>query len=293
MKIAAIAYQIERLADWAAHSEKLDKLITDADADLIVLPEYAAIEAALIDGPVGGSAQDWRDRASDVAHDWVNQFRTAAQRHNVHIVAGSGPVKTRRGVVNRSWLIAPSGNVLHQDKMILTPFERDDMGMIAGDNLRVFHTALGVMGILICYDSEFPLLARALTAAGAEVLLVPAATDFAAGQTRVRQSCRARAIENQCLVVHAPLVGNVADCDVVAQSNGRAALFCPPDTGLPEDGIIAQGPAQQAGAVVADVDPNAIAAARYNGQVGNFTHWQEQDSRLYPVTLQQMDPINP
>jgi predicted amidohydrolase len=120
------------------------------------------------------------------------------------------------------------------------------------------------------------------------MILVPSCTDGPAGQTRVRQSARARAIESQCLVVQAPLVGRVAGCDVVDESTGRVGFFCPPDDGLPDDGILAQGQTDHAGPVVADLDPGAILAPRRTGQVGNFAHWDEQqrhDARVESVPL--------
>lgn len=285
MKIAAVSYQCERLPDWRAQETKLDAILYEAAADLAVFPEYAAMEAALIAGPPTASVTGWRDLAADRAGDWVEQFRLMARKHGCHIVAGSGPVATDRGVVNRSWLIAPDGRVAHQDKRLLLPYERDEMGLIGGDHLRLFDTALGKIGLLICYDSEFPQQARALCEAGADMILVPSCTDLPAGQTRVRQSCRARAIENQCLVVQAPLVGEVAGCDIIDRSTGRAGIFCPPDHGLPADGILAQGAADSPGPVGIEVDPAAIAAPRRSGQVGNFSHWPEALTHVTPLSL--------
>lgn len=285
MRIAAVAYPCERLSGWTAQEAKLDALLREAAADLVVFPEYAAMEAALIAGPQTAGITEWRDLAAERADDWVEQFRHMARKHRCHILAGSGPVATDRGVVNRSWLIAPDGHVAHQDKRLLLPYEREALGMVPGEELRLFATALGRIGLLVCYDSEFPLQARALCEAGAEMLLVPSCTDFPAGQTRVRQSCRARAIENQCLVVQAPLVGEVSGCDPIDRSTGRAALFCPPDHGLPSDGIIAEGETDRPGAVVAEVDPAAIAAPRRSGQVVNFADWPHCLDRVTPVTL--------
>lgn len=288
MKIAAVAYACDRFADWAAHRAKLDDLLTGAAADLVVLPEYAALEAAMVGDTPAMDPAAWRDLAAVRADQWVQQMVDLAQAHRCHILGGSGPVMTPRGIVNRAWLVAPSGAVAHQDKLILTPYERDVLGMVAGEDLRLFDTALGKIGVLICYDSEFPLLARALVAGGADMILVPSCTDLPAGQTRVRQSCRARAIEGQCLVVQAPLVGQVAGCDLIDQSTGRAGFFTPPDVGQPDDGILAQGVPDRPGAVVVTVDPTQIAAPRQTGHVGNFAHWPEQDHRvqtLMPLRL--------
>ena len=285
MKIAAVAYACDRLPGWVAHELKLDAILREADADLVVFPEYAAMEAALIAGPATGSVMDWRDLAAARAADWVEQFRLMAIKHRCHIVAGSGPVATERGVVNRSWLISPAGEVQHQDKRLLLSYEREEMGLVEGEELRLFDTALGKIGVLICYDSEFPLQARALCEAGAEMILVPSCTDFPAGQTRVRQSCRARAIENQCLIVQAPLVGEVAGCEIIDRATGRAGHFCPPDHGLPSDGILAQGETDRPGPVTIEVDPAAIAAPRISGQAGNFSHWPEGLAQVTQVPL--------
>jgi predicted amidohydrolase len=281
MRIAAVAYTPERHPGWLGHQMKLDRLLKQAAADLVVLPEYAAIEAALIGNtPSNPDPLFWRDLAADRAGDWVDQFDFLARAHRCHILAGTGPVRDGGRIVNRAWLFGPDGLIGTQDKLILTPWERRDLHMSPGQGLTLFDTALGRIGVLICYDSEFPLLARALVEGGGDMILVPSCTDLPAGQTRVRQSCRARAIEGQCLIVQAPLVGQVRGCEVVDISTGRAGLFVPPDHGLPADGILAQGDTDQAGAVVAQVDLAAIGAARRDGQVGNFAHWPEQAAAL-------------
>ena len=288
MRIAAVAYRIERLAGWAALDAKWSALSTAAPADLVVLPEYAAMDAALVDAPPSLSPRHWGERAADHAAAWCDRAAAFARRNACHVLAGTGPARTARGIVNRAWLIGPEGGMAHQDKLIPTPYERDTLGMVPGDSLKIFDTPLGQIGILTCYDCEFPILARSLAQAGAEMILVPSCTDGPAGQTRVRQSARARAIESQCLMVQAPLVGRVAGCEVVDQNTGRAGFFCPPDQGLPDDGILAQGDTDAPGAVVADVDPGAIRAPRQTGQVGNFAHWDEQqrhDARVESVPL--------
>ncbi|WP_439155902.1 carbon-nitrogen hydrolase family protein [Yoonia sp.] len=288
MKIATAAYQPEWHADWATTAAKLDAWVSNAaerGADLLVFPEYAGVEAALLGVPDGnGDPVRWRDAMVRAADDWIALHRELAMRHGVTILAGSLNAAGPAGRVNRATLCTPNGATGAQDKMILTPYERQNMGLTAGAALQVFDTTLGRIGVLICYDSEFPLLARALLEAGAEIILVPSCTEQRAGQTRVRQSARARAIEGQCLVVQSPLVGRVPGCDIVNANTGRAALFCPPDYGLPSDGIIAQGETDQPGWTIADVDLTHVGSARNTGQVGNFAHWSEQDTRIKSIT---------
>lgn len=292
MKIATSLYRPGWHADLAALEGKLDGWVAEAagqGAELLLFPEYGGIEIAMLGARADNPpATVWRDRMAAGEGAWLDLHRRLARRHHVHILAGSLCAATPEGVVNRAWLVAPDGSAVAQDKLILTPYEREDMGLVAGRDLRVFDTALGAIGVLICYDCEFPLLARAQVEAGAQVILVPSATDLAAGLTRVRQSCRARAIEGQCLVVQSPVLGSDEPCEILGTGTGRAGIFCPPDHGLPPDGIIAQGALDLPGWVVAEVDPAAIAAPRRSGQVGNFAHWGEQDSRVNLVTRQRL-----
>lgn len=278
MRIAAVAYHCERMPGWVAHEAKWVRLFEEAQADLVVLPEYAAMEAALLASAPQMSAMEWCYHAAERAEAWRDQAVAFARRYGCHVMAGSGPFATGDGMVNRAWLVGPGGEVGHQDKLIPTPYEREVLNLSPGKTLRLFDTALGRIGVLVCYDSEFPLLARALAEAGADMILVPSCTDLPQGQTRVRVSARARAVEQQCLVVQAPLVGAVSGCDIIDVSTGRAGIFVPPDHGLPEDGILAQGETDRPGVTVAEVDPAAIRAARTAGQVGNFGHWPEQDA---------------
>lgn len=287
MKIAAAAYRPQWHESGAARAARLEAWVAEAagqGAALLLFPEYAGCEAVLDGGPEGEPAAEvWAARMAEAGDSWRDLHASLARRYGVWIVAGSLCARDGDRLVNRAYLCGPDGQVGWQDKLILTPYERGEMKVEAGRELRLFETPLGRIGILICYDSEFPLLARALVAAGADMILVPSATDYPAGQTRVRQSCRARAIEGQCLIVQAPVLGGLQGCEVLDCGTGRAGFFCPPDYGLPSDGIIAQGETDVEGWTYADVDPAAIAAPRHSGQVGNFAHWAEQDARVQAV----------
>jgi predicted amidohydrolase len=130
--------------------------------------------------------------------------------------------------------------------------------------------------VLICYDAEFPLPARALAEAGVAVIAIPSCTEGRAGAERVRIAARARALENQCITVNAPLIGAAPWCPPVADNTGRAGIYGPPDLGFPEDGILAEGGWDSPGWVAADIDLAAIARVRAAGHVRGFAHWPEQ-----------------
>ncbi|WP_373353904.1 nitrilase-related carbon-nitrogen hydrolase [Pseudoroseicyclus sp. CXY001] len=279
MKIAVSGYAPEWRESWAALEDHLDAHVAEAagaGAELLVYPEYGGIASALIGARQDATAADWAARLAETAEDWAALNRRLAAAHGVHILAGSTCAEAAGGLVNRTWLCTPEGTAGVYDKAILTPYERQEMGLIPGEALPVFDTALGRIGVLICYDSEFPLLARAMVEAGAELLLVPSYTDLPAGATRVRQSCRARAIEQQCLIVNAPLLGTCPSCELYDLGRGIPALFGPPDKGQPPSGILAEAADETPGWLIAEADPAAIAAPRLTGEVGNHAHWPEQ-----------------
>jgi predicted amidohydrolase len=284
MKLAAAAYPLDWFDSWSDYHAKLSDWVARGaatGADLLVFPEYAALELASLGGAAAASdtegvlieAARHRD-AADALH------LALAARHGVHILGGSGPVFTAARPVNRATLYGPGGIVGHQDKQIMTRFERQDWDVVPGNPLQVFDMPFARAGVVICYDSEFPLLARALAERGADLLLAPSCTETLAGFTRVRVGSMARALENQCPVVHAPLVGAAPWCAGVEMNRGRAAIYGPPDAGWPETGILAEGAMDEPGWVVADVDRAQIARTRADGVVLTHAHWPEQAARL-------------
>lgn len=289
MRIAAAAYPIERFESLAGLEAKLSSWVAEAagqGAELLVFPEYAAIEAA---GPAHLAEGDQEGilraaAAGRPAYDAL--LDRLARAHGVHILSGSGPVYAGHNgrPVNRATLFSPAGPIGHQDKCIMTRFEREAMDVVAGAGLSLFETALGRIGVLICYDSEFPLLGRALAEAGAEIILAPSATELEAGFTRVRVGAMARALENQCICVHAPLVGASPWVTGLEENTGRASIYGPPDRGFPANGILAEGGMGQPGWVIADVDLASVRDLRADGTVLNLSHWLEQAPQAARVT---------
>jgi predicted amidohydrolase len=284
MRIAAAAYPLDFLEDWAAYETKtrdwVGRAVADA-ADLLVFPEYARMELATLDG---AEAAGDLERSLHAAARWSAKADALidglAQEHGVHILAGSGPVFDGGArPVNRAGLFGPDGPLGHQDKQVMTRFEREDWDVVPGGPLRVFDTALGRLGVLICYDAEFPLLGRALMEAGVEILLVPSCTEAMAGYSRVRIGAMARALEGQCVVVHSPTVGPAAWSPAVDLNTGAAAIYGPPDAGFPDTGVLAQGTLNAPGWVTAEVDRAAIARVRRQGSVLGHAHWPESASR--------------
>lgn len=277
MKIASAAYPIDWFDDFDAYRAKLTHWVETAQADLLVFPEYGAMELASLGGrDVAGDLEASLHEVARHAPAVEALHQQLAARHGCHILAASGPAFEGPRPVNRAILHGPDGRIGHQDKQIMTRFEREDWDVVGKPGLRIFDTALGRIGILICYDSEFPLLGRALAEAGAELLLVPSCTDTISGFHRVRIGAMARALESQCVVVQAPTVG---DCDwmpALDENRGRASIYGPPDGFWPETGIIAEGAMDAPGWVRAEIDLARVRDSRRDGVVLPFAHWPEQ-----------------
>ena len=283
--IAAAAYPLDWFDSFAEYEAKIADWVAKAagqGAQLLVFPEYGAMELASLGGK--STAADLEGALSEAAcHRPAADALHArlAAEHGVHILGASGPVFIGNRPVNRATFFGPQGILGHQDKQIMVRFERDEWDVVPGtDGLTLFDTALGRIGVVICYDSEFPLLSRRLAEAGAEILLAPSCTETWAGYNRVRIGAMARALENQCVTVQSPLVGEAEWCAGCEVNTGRAAIYGPPDRGWPAEGVLAESDRDAPGWTYATVSRQLIADTRADGGVLNFLHWSEQDDRL-------------
>ncbi len=288
MKVATAAYPLDWLDSWSQYEDKLASWVSQAagqGADLLVFPEYGAMELSTLDGAeVAGDLERSIHSVSDRMDDVAALHARLAREHGVHILGASAPVNSGQArPVNRAELYTPDGQRDHQDKRIMTRFERDKWEVMSGGPLKLFDTALGKIGVLICYDAEFPLLGRALR--DADIILVPSCTEALSGYWRVRIGAMSRALENQCVSVMASLVGSNDWSEAVDMNTGMGGVFGPPDVGFPETGVLSEGTLNQLGWTYAEVDLDAIANVRADGRVLNRLHWDEQDSRVKSVTL--------
>jgi predicted amidohydrolase len=284
IRVAACQYAIDLLESWDAYASHLTILCEEAagqGAQLLLLPEYAGL---VLSGQL--LAEQRSDLHASIAGiqpllpAWLALCEELARRLGVYLQPGSAPVRDADGCYrNRAWLFGPQGCLGSQDKLIMTRFEREQWRIDHGAGLRLFDTTLGKLGILICYDNEFPLLARTLAEAGADLILAPSCTDTEAGYHRVRIGCQARALESQIAVLQAPTVGLAPWSPALDENLGRAGLFVPPDHGLPSDGVMAESPDLCPAAsqwLIADLDLDQVRRVREQGQVFTRRDWPEQ-----------------
>ena len=265
MKVAVAKYQIDAPRSFAEFAEKQSRLLADAaraGAELAVLPEYLSLElAASFDATVSGSLPASLRAIQDYRGQWLELFSGLARAHRLHLVAGTFLLAQGARYRNRSDWFTPDGQHGWQDKLQLTGFEKATGVIEPGDALKVFDAGQCRAGIAVCYDSEFPLPVRAQYEAGARLLLVPSCTDTAAGATRVRVGCLARALENRVFVAQSVTAGEAAWSPALDVNTGEASIYAPMDVGLPADGLLAQTNGEQVWAV-ADLDFAALEASR-------------------------------
>ncbi len=280
-KIATAQYDISFLKNWQQYHDKIERWVADAatqNAKILLFPEYFSMElASLFEQAIYSSLVKQLDALQSLLADFIGLFQMLAKRYQCIIQAGTFPVRLPSGAYrNRAYLFMPNGDVDYQDKLMMTRFENEQWLIQSGDELKCFDTDYGKIAINICYDSEFPLLARQQVEAGANLILVPSCTDTVAGYHRVQIGCQARALENQCYVVQSPLVGEAAWSEAVDVNVGAAAVYTPVDRGFPDNGILVSGAFNAVTWVVAEIALTACATVREQGQVFNYRDWALQ-----------------
>jgi len=265
VRIAAVQYLLRSIHDWAGFENQVRfvmKAAGDYKPQFVMLPEIFTTQLL--------SFMDTSDvkAAVRLMHDYTPRyialFRELAQQWNFHVIAGSHPTLRDDQIYNTAYLFSPNGEVFEQDKIHRTRWEREKWDTAAGSQLRLFETPHGKIAILVCYDIEFPELARLVCEAGADILFVPSCTDDRQGFWRVRYCCHARAIENQVYVAMTSTVGNLP-VEGLGLHYGQASIITPSDFPFARDGIAAEGTPNLEQVVIADVQLELLEANRING----------------------------
>lgn len=209
-----------------------------------------------------------------------DRFIQLAISYNVNIITGSMPSMRDGKLYNIGFLCRRNGTFDSYEKIHVTPDEAKFWGLTGGNKVEVFETDCGPIGVLICYDSEFPELSRILAAQGMKILFVPFLTDTQNGYSRVRYCCRARAIENECYVALAGSVGNLPKVSNMDIQFAQSAVFTPSDFSFPTNGIKAEATPNTEMILVADVDLDLLKELHNFGAVRNL---KDRRTDIYDV----------
>lgn len=200
----------------------------------------------------------------------LQKFSNLSISYNINIVSGSMPEIKAGKLYNVGYLCKRDGTVERYEKLHVTPDEAKVWGMQGGEQLKVFDTDCGRVGVLICYDSEFPELSRLLADQGMDILFVPFLTDTQNGYSRVRNCSQARAIENECYVAIAGSVGNLPYVHNMDIQYAQSMVFTPCDFTFPTNGIKAEATPNTEMILIADVDIDLLRELHQFGSVRNL-----------------------
>ena len=280
-KIASVKKKIVRLGliQWQMRPYKnLAELIQQAEyfidtvsgyrSDFALFPEF--FNAPLMAENNHLSEPEAIRELAKHTHDIIQKFSEFAISYNINIISGSMPEIKDGHLYNVGYLCRRDGTIDRYEKIHVTPDEAKVWGMQGGHGIKTFDTDCGKIGVLICYDSEFPELSRLLADEGMDILFVPFLTDTQNGYSRVRHCSQARAIENECYVAIAGSVGNLPNVHNMDMQFAQSMVFTPCDFAFPTNGVKAEATPNTEMVLIADVDIDLLTELHEFGSVKNL-----------------------
>ncbi|WP_295211430.1 carbon-nitrogen hydrolase family protein [Chryseobacterium sp. sg2396] len=268
IRLGLVQWQMRHFKDIDAFYEQVEFFVNvmgDYKADFVLFPEL--FNTPLLAPFNKLSERDSMIELAKLTEEIRMKISDLAISYNVNIISGSMPVFENNDLYNVSYLLHRDGRVDEYRKVHITPNERKYYGMKGGNEIRVFDTDCGKIGLVICYDVEFPELPRILADQGMKILFVPYLTDTQNAYTRVRHCAAARAIENECYVAIAGCVGNLPGVNNMDIQFGQAAVFTPSDFAFPSNAVKGEATPNTEMTLIVDVDLNLLKDLHHHGSV--------------------------
>lgn len=273
IRVATVQYEQRRvnsMEEFQHIVEYFVDVVADYRSDFVVFPELFTLQLLSLENRKLSPA-----RAIDSLTSYTESIKTfmsdLAVRYNVNIIGGSHPTHVSpTEIQNICYVYLRDGSIHEQAKIHPTPNERHWWNIKGGSELSTISTDCGPIGILICYDCEFPELARHLVNQGAQILFIPFCTDERQSYLRVRYCAQARAVENQCYVVMSGNVGNLPGVENMDIQYAQSCILTPCDFDFARDGIAADTQPGMETVAFADLRLESLYAARNSGTVQNL-----------------------
>ncbi|WP_379970417.1 GNAT family N-acetyltransferase [Ectobacillus sp. sgz5001026] len=268
VRICAVQYmmkQIHSFDEFATQVEYYTGVASDADSDFAVFPEIFTTQLMSFMHEKAPSLAV--QRITEYTESYISLFTDLAVKYNVNIIGGSHFVEEDGKIYNIAYLFRRNGTIEKQYKLHVTPNETKWWGISEGDEVKVFDTDCGKIAIQICYDIEFPELARIAVDQGARIIFTPFCTEDRQGYLRVRYCSQARAVENQVYTVIAGTVGNLPQAENMDIQYAQSAIFSPSDFEFARDGIVGECNPNIEMVVIGDVDLEILRRQRQSGTV--------------------------
>ena len=231
-----------------------------------------------------------RELAERFTADFEGLFLHLSQKYDRILVAGTHPRFVDGKLQNVASIFVPGHGPVHQPKLHLTPTERHVWHFESGQEIHIIDTDFGRMGVSICYDVQFPEVARIQAEQGVQLLVVPYLTDDRRGYSRVTTCARARAVENQIYVVTAGMVGSLPLITDLTAQYAQSGVYTPSDFPFPMDGIATEAAPNSEMVLVGDIDLAILDQTRARGSVLN--HQDAAQDGLH-VSFRRADPCPP
>lgn len=289
VRICVVQYLMRKISSFdelASQVEYFVRVAADANSDFVVFPEIFTTQLmSFLDEP---SASQSVRKISGYTEEYIELFNGLSVRYNVNIIGGSHFVEEENEeIYNISYLFRRDGSIDKQYKIHITPNEKKYWGISAGDSVRVFDTDCGKIAIQVCYDIEFPELARIATEKGANIIFTPFCTEDRQGYLRVRYCAQARAVENQIYTVISGTVGNLPQAVNMDIQYAQSAIFAPSDFEFARDGIVGEANANLETVLIGDVDLEVLKRQRQDGTV---TQLKDRRKDIYRVEYLSNNP---
>ncbi|PIR34734.1 MAG: carbon-nitrogen hydrolase [Alphaproteobacteria bacterium CG11_big_fil_rev_8_21_14_0_20_44_7] len=273
VRVCSVQFQVREVKsfeEFASQVEYFVDVASDYRSDFVLFPEFLTIPLISIDGNKVSTTENI-ERLTLLTDKYVNFFQDLAVSYNINIIGGTHPTKNKKGEIqNMAYVFLRDGSVHTQAKIHITPSEKYWRNIHGGDTLSTIETDCGTIGVLVCYDAEFPELSRHLTDQGMKILFVPFCTDEKQGYNRVRYCSQARAVENQIYVVMSGTVGNLPNVDNMDVNYAESCIMTPCDFPFARDGIAATSIPNTEMVIMSDLNFNSLSASRKSGTVQNL-----------------------
>ncbi|MDQ0232364.1 bifunctional GNAT family N-acetyltransferase/carbon-nitrogen hydrolase family protein [Metabacillus malikii] len=271
VRICVVQYmmkQINSFEEFAKQVEYYTDVASDAGSDFAVFPEIFTTQLMSFHRETSPSKAI--QRLTEYTEEYIELFTELAVRYNVNIIGGSHVVEEEGRIYNIAYLFRRDGTIEKQYKLHITRNERKWWGISRGDKVRVFDTDCGKIAIQICYDIEFPELARIATDKGAKIIFTPFCTEDRQSYLRVRYCAQARAVENQIYTVIAGTVGNLPQTENMDIQYAQSGIFAPSDFEFARDGIVVESNPNIEMVAIGDVDLEILRRKRQSGTVNQL-----------------------
>jgi len=281
VRICAVQYQMRNIAEFHDFERQCEFFIDTASeykCDFVLFPELLTTQ--LLSFIESKSPADAARKLADYTPEYLEHFTQMAVKYNVNIVGGSQFAIEGDQLRNVAYLFRRDGTIERQYKIHITPSERQWWGVKPGDKIHVFTTDRGKIAILICYDIEFPELARIAAAKGAQIFFVPFNTDHREGYLRIRYCAQARCVENHVYCVVSGCAGNLPFVDNADVHYAQSGIFTPSDVSFARDGVAVECTPNIENLVIHDVDVELLRRHRLAGTVQN---WNDRRTDIYHV----------